>query len=429
MPQRRTLLALMASLLALVRLAMAYRAWAGGSRGPIRVGVLHSLSGTMAISERAVVDATLLAIDDVNRSGGVLGRRVEAVVRDGRSDWPTFAREMERLIREDGVAATFGCWTSACRKELKPIVERQQHLLFYPLQYEGLEQSPYIVYTGAAPNQQIIPAVRWAADNLGTRFYLVGSDYVFPRTANAIIRHVVEILGGTVVGEDYLPLGSRETRPIVDAIQRSRPAVVLNTINGDTNLAFFEDLRAAGITPDDIPTLSFSVAETELTSMNLEQVAGNYAAWNYFQSIQRDENRMFLSRLHAAHGTSRAAADPMEAAYVGVHLWALAVNDARSVEADAVRRALADQSYPAPEGVVYVDPETQHTWKMVRIGRIRRDGQFDIVWDSGKPVRPAPYPPYRSRADWDTFLQSLHERWGGWVNPGAEPSRVSRASE
>ena len=421
--KRPTRLALLALVLALGAFALTW-ARRGTTRDPIRVGVLHSLTGTMAISERAVVDATLLAIDEVNRSGGVLGRPVEAIVRDGASNWPTFAREAERLILEDRVAATFGCWTSASRKQVKPIVEQHRHLLFYPLQYEGLEQSPYIVYTGAAPNQQIIPAVRWAADNLGRRFYLVGSDYVFPRTANAIIRHVVGIIGGTVVGEDYLLLGSRDSRPIVERIQQAKPDVILNTINGDSNLAFFEDLQRAGITPAAVPTMSFSIAETELSGMNRAHVAGHYAAWNYFQSIEREENRAFLSRLHEAYGTSRVAADPMEAAYVAVHLWALAVNDARSIETEAVRRALGGQSFPAPQGVVYVDPETQHTWKMVRIGRMRSDGQFDIVWESGKPVRPAPYPPYRSRAQWDAFLQGLYDGWRGWANPGEDVSRM-----
>jgi urea ABC transporter urea binding protein len=422
--KRLTRLALLALVLALGALALTW-VWRGAARDPIRVGVLHSLTGTMAISERAVVDATLVAIEEVNRSGGVLGRPVEAVVRDGGSNWSTFASEAERLILQDRVAATFGCWTSASRKHVKPIVERLRHLLFYPLQYEGLEQSPYIVYTGAAPNQQIIPAVRWAADNLGRRFYLVGSDYVFPRTANAIIRHVVEILGGAVVGEDYLLLGSRDSRPIVERIQGVQPDVILNTINGDSNIAFFEDLHRAGITPDKLPVMSFSIAETELSTMNRAYVAGHYAAWNYFQSINREENRAFLSRLHEAYGTSRVAADPMEAAYVGVHLWALAVKDAHSIETEAVRRALGDQSFPAPQGVVYVDPETQHTWKMVRVGRIRSDGQFDIVWESGKPVRPAPYPPYRSRAEWDAFLQTLYGRWRGWANPGADAPRTN----
>jgi urea ABC transporter urea binding protein len=421
--KRRIGLAVLALVAILGALTLAYEL-RREPREPIRVGVLHSLTGTMATSEQAVVDATLLAIDELNQAGGVLGRPVEAIVRDGASDWPTFAREAERLILQDRVAATFGCWTSACRKQLKPIVEQHRHLLFYPLQYEGLEQSPYIIYTGAAPNQQIIPAVRWAADHLGRRFYLVGSDYVFPRTANAIIRDVVGVLGGEVVGEDYLLLGSRETRPIAERIQRANPEVILNTINGDSNIAFFEDLRQAGVTPDKVPTMSFSVAETELSGMNRAHMAGDYAAWNYFQSIEREENRAFLERLHRKYGTSRVAADPMEAAYVGVHLWALAVLDAHSTETEAVRRALGDQSYPAPQGVVYVDPETQHTWKMVRIGRIRSDGQFDIVWESGKPVRPAPYPSSRSRADWNKFLDALHNGWHGWANPGGDASRV-----
>ncbi len=246
---------------------------------------------------------------------------------------------------------------------------------------------------------------------------------MFPRTANAIIRHVVDILGGTVVGEDYLLLGSRDSRAIVERIQNAQPDVILNTINGDSNVAFFEDLHRAGITPDTLPVMSFSIAETELSTMNRAHVEGHYAAWNYFQSINREENRAFLSRLHEAYGPSRVAADPMEAAYIGVQLWALAVKDAHSIDTEAVRRALGDQSFPAPEGVVYVDPETQHTWKMVRVGRIRSDGQFDIVWESGKPVRPVPYPPYRSRAQWDAFLQVLQGRWGGWANPGADASR------
>ena len=419
---RRTGFALLALSLALGAVALMW-VWRGRSPDPIRVGVLHSLTGTMAISERAVVDATLLAIEDVNRSGGVLGRHVEAVVRDGASNATTFATETERLIVQDRVAATFGCWTSASRKQVKPIVERERHLLFYPLQYEGLEQSPYIVYTGAAPNQQIIPAVRWAADNLGRRFYLVGSDYVFPRTANAIIQHVVNILGGKVVGEDYLLLGSRDTAAIVERIQKAQPDVILNTINGDSNVAFFEGLHRAGMTPNELPVMSFSIAETELSTMNHAHVEGHYAAWNYFQSISREENRAFLSRLHEAYGPSRVASDPMEAAYIGVHLWAHAVRDAHSIDTEEVRRALGDQSFPAPEGVVYVDPETQHTWKMVRVGRIKSDGQFDIVWDSGKPVRPVPYPSYRSRAEWEAFLNALHGRWRGWANPGADTSR------
>jgi urea transport system substrate-binding protein len=391
----------------------------GGGPGPIRVGVLHSLTGTMAISARAVVDATLMAIDEVNAAGGLLGQSIQPVVRDGASDPDTFAREAERLITLDQVAATFGCWTSSGRKQVKPVIERHGHLLFYPVQYEGLEESPFIVYTGAAPNQQIIPAVTWARDTLGRRFFLVGSDYVFPHTANAIIRHAASAIGGHVVGELYAPLGARDMNEIVDEIGRARPDVILNTINGDSNAAFFRALRQAGISPAQIPTVSFSIAETELATMGVKDFVGDYAAWNYFQSVKSEENRRFVEGLRRRTGPDTPVSDPMEAAYLSVHLWARAVQEAGATDATAVLRALADQSFPAPEGVVYVDAATHHTWKTVRIGRIRSDGQFDIVWDSRRPVRPTPFPPYRSRTEWEAFLTTLFRQWGGrWVNEG-----------
>jgi urea transport system substrate-binding protein len=395
---------------------------------PIRVGVLHSLSGTMAISERAVVEATLMAIDELNAAGGVLGRSIEPVVRDGASDPTTFAREAERLITVDQVAATFGCWTSASRKQVKPVIERHGHLLFYPIQSEGLEESPFIVYTGAVPNQQIIPAVTWARDNLGGRHFLVGSDYVFPHTANAIIRHVATAIGGEIVGESYVPLGARDMTDIIDQIGRARPDVILNSINGDSNAAFFRALRQAGISAARTPTISFSIAEPELASMGVHDFVGDYAAWNYFQSLDTAENRRFVEALRRrAAGRPTTASDPMEAAYIGVHLWARAVEEAGTTASTTVIQMLADQSLAAPGGVVYVDPSTHHTWKTVRIGRVRSDGQFDIVWDSGRPVRPTPFPAYRSRADWETFLNTLFNRWGGrWVNEGPPHTRSQR---
>jgi urea transport system substrate-binding protein len=384
---------------------------------PIRVGVLHSLSGTMAISERAVMEATLMAIDELNAAGGVLGRSIEPVVRDGASDPTTFARQAETLITVDQVAATFGCWTSASRKQVKSVIERHSHLLFYPVQYEGLEESAFIIYTGAAPNQQIIPAVTWALDNLGRRFFLVGSDYVFPHTANAIIRHVTRAIGGEIVGESYVPLGSRDMTAIVNEIGHARPDVILNSINGDSNAAFFRALRQAGVSPSRTPTVSFSIAETELATMGVQDFVGDYAAWNYFQSLDTDENRRFVEALRRRTGRPTTASDPMEAAYLGVHLWARAVQEAGATASTAVIRMLADQSFAAPGGVVYVDPVTRHTWKTVRIGRIRSDGQFDIVWDSRRAVRPTPFPTYRSRAEWETFLNTLFNQWGGrWVN-------------
>jgi len=393
-----------------------------GQKPAIRVGVLHSQSGTMAISEGPVVRATLLAIDEINAAGGLLGRRIEPIVVDGRSDPQTFAREARRLIVGENVSVIFGCWTSASRKMVKPEVEKLGHLLFYPVQYEGLESSPNIVYTGAAPNQQIIPAVKWSFDKIGRRFFLVGSDYVFPHVANMIIRDHVNALRGEVVGEEYILLGSNDVDAIVRKIVVTRPDVILNTINGDSNVAFFRALRAAGISPHQIPTVSFSIGESELKTMPGLPMTGDYAVWNYFQAVEGDANRDFVRGYRTKYGPANTTSDPMEAAYFGVHLWAQAVIDAETDDVASVREAIKRQSWNAPEGVVYVDPENRHTWKTVRIGRVNDRGMFDIVWSSGRPVRPVPFPIFRTREAWERQLQSLHRRWGGsWANPGTQP--------
>jgi len=388
------------------------------SKPPIKVGVLHSLSGTLAISEKPVVESTLLAIEEINRSGGILGRRIEPIVVDGKSDWQEFARQAERLITQDKVATIFGCWTSASRKTVKPVLEEYNHLLIYPVQYEGLEQSPNIIYTGAAPNQQIIPGVKWAFENLGKKFFLVGSDYVFPRSANEIIKAQVKALKGQIVGEEYLLLGSQDVEEVISKIKKSQPDAILNTINGDSNIAFFKALRQAGIAPDKIPTISFSIAESELQEMGAE-VVGDYAVWNYFQSVRTPANQAFIAAFQARYGKERVVNDPMEAAYFGVKLWAQAVAKAKSDQTSAIRTALIRQSYNAPQGVVYIDPQNQHTWKTVRVGKITADRQFDIVWSSGRPVQPIPYPVYKSKEEWQSFLGAMYQGWGGnWANLG-----------
>ena len=390
------------------------------SAPPIKVGILHSLSGTMAISETSVVDATRMAIEEINEAGGVLGRQIEPIVVDGASDWPTFAAEAERLITKEQVSVIFGCWTSASRKTVKPVLEKHNHMLFYPVQYEGIEQSPNIVYTGAAPNQQIIPAVKWVFDHLGKRVFLVGSDYVFPRTANAIMKDQMAALGGEILGEEYILLGSSDVKGAVQKIVETKPNAILNTINGDSNVAFFRELRAAGVTPDKIPTMSFSIAEDELRTLGVKEMVGNYAAWNYFQSIDTKANQDFVKRFKKKYGAHRVVDDPMEAGYFGVYLWKQAVEEAGSDSVGAVRKAIANQSFAAPEGVVFVDPDNNHTWKTVRIGKIRDDGEFQIVWSSEKPVRPVPYPAHRSRSEWHGFLEELYNGWGKkWANPGA----------
>lgn len=385
---------------------------------PIPIGVLHSLSGTMSSSETVVVDAVLFAIDEVNQAGGVMGRSLKAIVADGRSDWPTFAREAERLIDQEKVAAIFGCWTSASRKTVKPFIEARDHLLVYPVQYEGIESSPCIIYMGAAPNQQIIPAVEWAIQSQNKkRFFLAGSDYVFPRTANEVIKDQIKKLGGEVVGEEYVALGSPNVEKMIAAIVQAKPDMILNTINGSSNDALFRGLRAAGIKQDSLPTMSFSVGEQELRSLNAADTVGDYAAWTYFQSVASPENFEFVRRFHEKF-PQRSVTDPMEAAYVGVRLWARAANEAQSIEPKTVRRAMLNQTWLAPSGEVRIDPDTQHCYKTPRIGRIKSDGQFEIVWTAPKPVPPDPYPPTRPAEAWRAFLHDLYVGWGHqWAAP------------
>ena len=374
---------------------------------PIRIGVLHSLTGTMAVSERPLVDAVQLAVTEINARGGVLDRPLEMVVADGQSDAEVFAREAERLISQEKVSVLFGCWTSSSRKAVKPIVEKHRHLLFYPVQYEGLEQSPNIIYTGLAPNQQIIPGTRWALENLGKRVYLLGSDYVFPRTANRIIRDIVRVAGGQVLAERYLPLGSSDMAATVVEIQRLKPDVILNTINGDTNFNFFRALQSTDA--KNPPILSFSLSEAELTNHPELSFNAHYAAWSYFQSIATANNRRFVADFKRLFGVHRATSDTIEAAYIGVNLWAQAAQDVGSVEPERVNDAVLLQSFDAPSGIISVDRATRHTWKMVRIGKTEPDGQFKELQASPYPLRPEPFPNYRSNANWRQVVEQINK--------------------
>ena len=379
---------------------------------PIKVGVLHSLTGTMAISETAVVKATKMAIQELNEKGGLLGRPIEVVLVDGKSDWDVFAQGAENLIVNEKVSVVFGCWTSSSRKMVKPIFEKYNNLLFYPVQYEGIESSKNIVYTGASPNQQIIPGIFWAFHHLGKKFFLVGSDYIFPRMANEIIKDYVSSLGGEVVGEAYIPLGGKDVAEAVQKIVDSKPDVIINTINGDTNVLFFKSLRQHNIVSNTTPTISFSIAEKELESLNLSDMIGDYTVWNYYQSINSTENSNFIINFKKHNPEEKRISDPMEAAYFGVHLWAQAVESGESVDPQSVLEHISDQSYLAPGGVVYVDPDNQHTWKYVRIGKIRFDGQFNIVWRTKKQIRPEPYIHSRSKKSWEKQLLEYYTGWG-----------------
>lgn len=409
-------------------------AWAGpkliGRLAPIKVGLLHSRTGPMKISEESMVEAELLAIEEINAQGGLLGGRpIEPVIADGRSDWPTFQREAERLITSDRVSVIFGCWTSASRKSVKPVVEEHHHLLFYPMAYEGLEESPNIIYTGAAPNQQVIPAVKWSYDHMkARRYFLAGSDYVWPHAVNAIARDYLGSLGATVAGEEYVLYGSTQVDDLIAAIKRARPDVVISTVAGDTNLAFYRKLAEAGIGPREVPVISFSIAEAELRHMPARDLVGDYAAWNYFQSLDSEANHEFVRKFKARWGSDRVTSDVMVAAYNSVWLWAQAVAEADTTEIAAVHKAVVRQSLSAPEGIISVDATTEHTWRPVYIGRIRGDGQFDIVWTSDKAVRPVPFPPTRPRSQWESFLEELYQAWGGWGNTGATTTRARSGS-
>lgn len=386
----------------------------GKAQAQLPVGILHSLTGTMAWTEAPVVDATLLALEEINGRGGILDREAVPVVVDGQSDEAVFARHAEKLIVAEGVCTIFGCWTSASRKSVLPIVEKKDHLLVYPTQYEGMEQCPNIFYTGAAPNQQIVPAVQWAYGFLRKkRFFLVGWNSVYSRAVNAIIRDEVDALGGEIAGEEYVLPDSREVTRVVRTIVKSKADVIFNSLVGDTNLFYTRLLRAAGITPEKVPTVYFSIGEIELLSLSTKETLGDYAAWNYFQSIDRPENQIFVEKFRRRYGRQRVTADPMEAAYLGVHLWAQAVEEAGTTDTPAIRQALRKQKFDAPSGLVRIDSENQHTWKTVRLGRIVEGGQFEIVWSSERPIRPEPYPSSRSPAAWKAFLTSLYKEWGG----------------
>jgi urea transport system substrate-binding protein len=383
--------------------------WRPSAPAPIRVGVLHSLSGTMAASEAPLVDALRLAAEEINAGGGLLGRPLELVVADGRSDPAVFAAEAERLIVKEKVSVLFACWTSACRKAVKPVVEQHQHLMFYPVQYEGLEMSPNIIYTGAAPNQQIIPGARWAMDSFGKRVYLVGSDYVFPRAANRLIRDLVLAVGGQVEAERYRPLGATDWDAVAEEIRRLQPDVILNTINGDSNLHFFRALKGSGPAGlENIPVVSFSLAEAELQAMGAEaHHRRHFAVWSYFQTLDGEANQRFVAAFQTRFGAGRVTSDPIETSYNDVRLWANAVREVGNTDPRQVNRAMGRQSVVGPSGVVAVDAATRHLWRRVRIGQARADGQFVQVEASALALRPTPFPAYRSREEWQAIIDSL----------------------
>ncbi|HBL12733.1 MAG TPA: urea ABC transporter substrate-binding protein [Cyanobacteria bacterium UBA11162] len=356
----------------------------------IRVGILHSLSGTMAISEASLKDAELMAIAEINQAGGVLGRIIEPVIEDGSSTPTTFALKARKLIEDDQVATIFGGWTSACRKAVLPILEELNALMWYPVEYEGLECSRQIFYTGICPNQQVGPAVDWLLDHKGKCFYLLGSDYVFPRTANKLIKAQVKRKGGSLVGEEYVPLGTMEFGSVITRIKDSGANVVFSTLNGDSNLAFYQQYKEAGISAQEIPIMAVSVSEEELRRIGGSIAAGHYASWSYFQSIDRLKNRQFVRNFQKRYGSDRVTSDPIESAYVQVYLWKQAAEKAGSFEVDLLREAAYGQTFDAPGGKVSIE-SNNHLRKHCRIGKILPNGQFEIVFTSVGALKAQPW--------------------------------------
>jgi urea transport system substrate-binding protein len=395
-------------------------------KGPIKIGILHSLSGTMAISETSLKDVALMTIEEINEKGGVLGRKLEPVVVDPASNWPLFAEKARDLIQNQKVAVTFGCWTSVSRKSVLPVFEELNGLLFYPVQYEGEESSWNVFYTGAAPNQQAIPAVEYLMSKKGgaaKRWVLLGSDYVYPRTTNKILRYFLHEKG--VADEDimekYTPFGHSDYQTIVADIKKfaaSKRTAVVSTINGDSNVPFYKELGNQGLKATDIPVVAFSVGEEELRGIDTKPLVGHLAAWNYFMSMDTPENKVFIDKWMAyvkknnlPAGDKRVTNDPMEATYIGIHMWAQAVEQAKTTNVDAVRQAVGYQHFKAPSGFdIQLDAKNHHLWKPVVIGEVKGDGQFHIVWKTEGPIR---------AQAWSPFIPDSAKKVADWTYPWA----------
>lgn len=377
--------------------------------GPIKVGILHSLSGTMAISETVLKDVALMEIEAINAKGGVLGRKLEPVVVDPASNWPLFAERARQLLTQDKVSVVFGCWTSVSRKSVLPVFEELNGLLFYPVQYEGEEMSKNVFYTGAAPNQQAIPAVEYLMSKEGggaKRFVLLGTDYVYPRTTNRILRAFLISKGVSEkdIDESYTPFGHSDYQTIVANIKKfsqGGKTAVISTINGDSNVPFYKELGNAGLKAKDVPVVAFSVGEEELRGVDTKPLVGHLAAWNYFMSVKSEANEAFKKQWASYAKSKKLSAasrpltnDPMEATVVGMRMWKAAVEKAKSVEVDAVRKAMYGQKVKAPSGFELEMGDNHHLYKPVMIGEVRGDGQFSIVYQTPKTIRAQPWSPF-----------------------------------
>src|SRR5471032_2583658 len=406
MSRRIILKAAAAGALALSTSTFMQAAWAADT---IKVGILHSLSGTMAISETSLKDVALMTIAEINAKGGVLGRKLEPVVVDPASNWPLFAEKARQLVAQDKVAVVFGCWTSVSRKSVLPVFKELNSLLFYPVQYEGEELEKNVFYTGAAPNQQAIPAVEYLMSKDGggaKRFVLLGTDYVYPRTTNKILRAFLHSKGvkDDDIQEVYTPFGHADYQTIVANIKKfsaGGKTCVISTVNGDSNVPFYKELANQGLKATDVPVVAFSVGDEELRGNDTKPLVGNLAAWNYFMSLKNPENTKFkamfaewVKKNNLPGGDKRVTNDPMEATFVGIHMWKQAAEKAKSVDVDKIRVAMVGQKFAAPSGFTLEMDGNHHLHKPVMIGEVRADGQFNVVWRTKTAIRAQPWSPY-----------------------------------
>ncbi|MFK8027322.1 MAG: urea ABC transporter substrate-binding protein [Gammaproteobacteria bacterium] len=360
----------------------------------VTVGILHSVTGTMAISESGSVEAEKLAIKQINEMGGVLGRKIEVIQEDGASDWPTFAEKSRKLLVNDKVASVFGCWTSASRKAVLPVFEKENGMLYYPTFYEGLEQSKNVIYTGQEATQQIIAGLDWIKEKKDAKtFYLIGSDYIWPRTSNKIARkHIENVLGGKVVGEEYYPLGHTNFGSLINKIKLKKPDVIYSIVVGGSNVSWYKQLKAAGITSDKWTLLTISVTEDEMLGIGGENVEGFYSAMKYFQSLDNENNMAFVKAFKEMWGEDSVIGDVTQAAYLGPWLWKAAVEKAGSFDIDKIAEASGGiELTTAPEGYVRIHDTNHHLWSKTRIGLAKADGQFEVIYESDL-IEPNPFP-------------------------------------
>ena len=392
------------------------------AEAPIVVGLLHSRTGPLAVNEKAMLDAEVMALEEINEAGGLLGRRVTWVIADAESDPRVFGREAERLIEQEKVSAIFGAMTSACRRAVDEVVTPADHLFIFPSNYEGMDFSPSVICTGPLPNQQVIPAVTWCRETLKARkFFLAGSTDVFTYAVNTIVKDQLKALGGECVGEGFATIEGRGMPELIAAIKKSGADLVFSSVVGDANNEFYQGLADAGLTSEKLPVISVTVSEEDLRELPADAVAGHYAAWGYFQSLDLPANREFVARFHKRYGANRPTGDPVISAYNAVMLWAQAVEEARSDVTEQVRKHLRRQSRASAAGIVSVDYSTLHSWRPFYLGKARRDGQFDIVWSLERPIRPVPYPMFRSKSHWEAAVEKWFRSEYPGVGAPAEP--------